>query len=213
MTIPVGHARLTANINAAAIVPAYWIIPRRCYLHFDGKRPALWTQRISHMFYDYKLGEHRYAYPLALGMFKALREQEEIDFDAVIPIPLSPEKVAAGELHRTLLLAQELGRLLGRVPVRECLSLTEPISKRQMLAAGASRSYFRRRYSQCLRVDNAVSRMLRVLLVDDVITHGETVRAAIDRLHTVNAELKIVVASAGQMITKSAAVDETDFVA
>lgn len=49
---------------------------------------------------------------MALGMFHVLRQRGNSDFDCLIPILLSPEKIKLREIHRTRLLAQELGRLL-----------------------------------------------------------------------------------------------------
>lgn len=77
------------------------------------------------LFRRFKTGEQKLAFPLALGMREALAERDLAAFDAVVPIPLSPDKDAAGEIHRTQLLARELARLLG-TPTRELPSLSEP---------------------------------------------------------------------------------------
>jgi hypothetical protein len=41
----------------AASISAYWIIPARCYLYVEHKKPTLWVQRATHMFEEFKLGE------------------------------------------------------------------------------------------------------------------------------------------------------------
>ena len=130
---------------------------------------------------------------------------------AVIPIPLSPDKEAAGELHRTRKLSRELGQLLG-VPVRNYLALSEPVSKRRMISAGSSINAFKRRYYNALVVDPGVAKLHSAMLVDDAITHGATIACATSALRKVNANADIVVASAAQMIVKDAVVTETDFV-
>jgi hypothetical protein len=61
----------------------------------------------------FKVGDKELAYPLALGMYTGLSQRRLLDFDAVIPIPLSPDKEQAGEIHRTKLLGLEPARLLG----------------------------------------------------------------------------------------------------
>jgi predicted amidophosphoribosyltransferase len=196
-----------------AVVPAYWIIPRRCYIHREYKRAADWTVRISHMFDEFKLGARDYAFPLACGIFTALRASHDVEFDAIVPIPLSPDKLEAGELHRTKLLAQELSGLLGGIPVREYLSLSQPISKRRMLADGRSVHEFRFRYLAALRVHKDITRVRRVLLIDDVITRGTTITCAIHRLSEAHPAVEVVVASAGQMIVKDAVLNEDGFTA
>jgi predicted amidophosphoribosyltransferase len=165
------------------------------------------------MFGEFKLGERDYAYPLALGMFSALTICGELEFDAIIPIPLSPDKHAAGELHRTKALSQELARLLGGVAIREYLSLSEPVSKRRMLSDGYTLAQFRSRYFAALRTQQAVCNLHKVLLVDDVITRGTTISCAIRRLREINPRLEIAIVSAGQMIVKSAVLNESGFVA
>jgi predicted amidophosphoribosyltransferase len=153
------------------------------------------------MFTEFKIGESTYAYPLALGIFKVLSQEEEVEFDGIIPIPLSPDKARAGEMHRTKALSQELGKLLG-VPVREYLSLDAPISKRRMQSEGSTPGQFRQRYYTLLRVDEKIGNLTNVLLIDDVITHGWTISCAVKRLRESCRGLRIIVASAGRMIIK-----------
>jgi predicted amidophosphoribosyltransferase len=195
---------------AAAIVPAYWIIPRRCYLFAEHKKPTFAVHRASHMFGEFKVGEKRYTYPLARGMYEALRNAGQLDnFDAIVPVPLSPDKQAAGELHRTLALSNELSRLLA-TPVRELLSLVTPISKRRMLSAGDTLAKFRARYLDALRADPSVINYRRVLIVDDVVTGGTTISCVISRLREKNAKIEVVVTCAGQMIVKRAVESEEE---
>jgi len=136
-------------------------------------------------------------------MFYALRKRGDVDFDCIIPIPLSPAKVARGEIHRTRLLAQELGKLLG-CPVEELLSLNRAISKRAMFSAGYSRSQFEAEYYLALEIDNdKIKRHNRVLLVDDVCTEGTTLRCAIRRIMDRNNQCEVSAATAGQMVVKA----------
>lgn len=201
------HYRAPAPLRGTSVVPAYWIVPPRCFLYYDGRTPAPWNQRTTQMFASFKVGESGYAYPLAAGMNAALNASGEHGFDAIIPIPLSPEKAAAGELNRTAVLASELGTLNG-VPVRSYLSLAGPISKRRMLAQGFTPTQFKARYRQLLRVDPNVANLHRVILLDDVITKGSTLSVAIASLQAMNPEVEIVVAAAGQMIVKEVVADE-----
>lgn len=85
-------------------------------------------RRTNELFKRFKTGERRLAFPLALGMQEALAARDLDDVDCVVPIPLSPDKEKAEEIHRTRLLAVELGRLLG-VSRRELLGLSDPVSK------------------------------------------------------------------------------------
>ena len=212
-TIAPGHVYPLSGVPARAIIPAYWVIPNRCYLYQEAKRPALSTVRLTHMFGEFKLGEDGYVYPLARGIFDTLMQHNLLEYEAVVPIPLSPDKEAAGELHRTRALALEIARLLGQVPIWQYLSLNEPVSKRRMLSAGHSRTQFRETYHRALVIDPAVRDVNKILLIDDVITEGLTVGCAVRALREVNSQIDIVIAAAGQMIVKRAVVDEHDFLA
>lgn len=204
------HFNPPGGVWASAIIPAFWIVPSRCYLYREGKQPSRDALRVTHMFEEFKLGESNFGYPFALGMYNSIVKHLDIEFDAVIPIPLSPEKLAAGELHRTKLLATELGRLLG-VPVRDYLSLKEPVSKRRMVLNGYTANDFYWRYYRSLNVSPSIQRLNRVLLIDDVITKGTTISCASRKMREANGQLDIVVATAGQMILKSSVLDERSF--
>lgn len=186
-------------------VAAHWIVPSRCYA--SGIAPGV--RDLTRRFTAFKLGEMAYAYPFARSMFEQLRRCDLLDFDYVVPIPLSPDKAANGEKHRTRELAQELGRLLA-VRVREMLSLATGISKRRMLAARYTAPQFEIRYREALRVD-VPGDAGRILLTDDVMTRGSTVAQALDVLQERCPEIDVVIATAGQMIVKEAVRNASGF--
>ena len=207
--IPPDHAcpplRLRWSDYEAA-VPAHWIVPRRCYeTQVEPK-----VRELSDRFKAFKLGEMAYAYPFARSMFEELRRRELLDFDYVVPIPLSPEKAQRGEKHRVLELAKELGRLLA-VPTREMLQLTRSVSKGQMLSRGTYTPHrFECRYRNALRADVPLSAN-RILLVDDVMTRGSTAAQAVDLIRETRPGTQVVIATTGQMIVKEAVVDDGGF--
>lgn len=182
----------------ANYAPAYWVIPSRCYLHSDISEPV---RRTSELFYRFKTGEEALSYPLALGIYNALSKRKELEFDCVVPIPLSPDKEQLGEIHRTRLLAGELAKLLG-VRVVEALTLNEPISKRRLLNSGYSRGAFEWRYTKALEVSDKIKNYNRILIVDDVCTEGLTLRCAIRCIRQVHSECQATATTAGQMIVK-----------
>ena len=86
-------------------------------------------------FYSFKLGEVGYAYPFALAILDQINASGSEGFDCVVPIPLSSDKAAADEAHRTRELANELAALL-RISMEEYLLLSEGCSKRKKKAEG-----------------------------------------------------------------------------
>jgi predicted amidophosphoribosyltransferase len=157
------------------------------------------------MFYDFKTGQKRLAYPLALGMFKALVTAGATDIDAIVPIPLSPEKAKRGEFNRTLGLAKQLALMLN-VRVSDCLSLKHPISKHHLkVELGYTPAQFETAYAAELLVTNApVGR--RVLLLDDACTEGSTLRVSGTELKAAGVT-RVVAATACQMAVRATVSD------
>jgi predicted amidophosphoribosyltransferase len=61
---------------------------------------------------------------------------------------------------------------------------------------------FREKYRKALDVRASTRHYDRVLLVDDVCTHGNTLAEAAQKMREMNPDIEIVAATAGQMIVK-----------
>jgi len=186
-------------------MPGVWVIPTRCY--WRQAEISEHIRRGSELFYRFKTGQTSLAFALALAMFAALKEQQTFRFDCIVPIPLSPDKKATGQVDRTRILAHELAALL-RVPVAHVLSLKRPISKRQYLSAGRSLAHFERRYHQLLTVDEAITNYQRILLLDDVCTQGSTLNCALRKIREAHPNSQLTATTAGEMLLKSVVRDE-----
>ena len=186
----------------SGFVPAYWVLPRRGFLHQEGLDIKAAAQRTSELFYRFKFGESALSYPLALGVAAALEAQGLSGFDCIVPIPLSPGKAKMGEIHRTKHLARELGSILN-IPVRELLSLQWSISKHKVrVHQHQSASAFEKRYLSALRVSRAARRYRRILVLDDVATEGSTIRCASKVIRAIS-ECDVFAATAGLMAVKA----------
>lgn len=197
--IEMGHAKAPRRLRWSrhdGVVPAHWIVPSRCY----ETQITRSVRNVTDRFYDFKLGESAYAYPFARSMFEQLRRRGLLDYDCVVPIPLSPDKAKKGEKHRTRALAKELAKLLA-VPMWDVLRLGQGVSKRRMLSRGNTITEFERAYRSALRAVVSPDAK-RILLVDDVSTRGSTAAQAIRVLRERHPKARIVVATAGQMIVK-----------
>jgi hypothetical protein len=183
----------------STFAPAYWVIPPRAYLRHDQVRAGI--RHTTDLFKSFKAGNRNLSHPFALGIHEALRVRDVgLEFDAIVPIPLTPDKAASGEIHRTRLLASELSQILDS-PVVEALSLKSPISKRALLSMGYTVAQFEARYDAALVVDRGIPSGGRVLLVDDVCTKGSTLARASAAIRSIST-CEIVVATAGQMILR-----------
>lgn len=187
-------------LSSSEFTSAYWVLPRRSF--YTGRTGPL-NKRTTELFSRFKTGQCRLAFPLALGIFEALKAQGTVDFDCIVPIPLSPAKAKAGEIHRTRLLGEELGRLLA-VPVHKLLKLNASISKRKVRGEqGATALQFERKYYDALSASERLANFNQVLIIDDVTTEGSTLRCAIRRIQDVNPKCKVSAVTAGQMIVKA----------
>ena len=180
--------------------PAYWVIARRSWPLYQGRGVRRGIKDSTYVFNRFKTGTKELAYPLARGIAAVLRERDLHEADYIVPIPLSPDKARAKELHRTLALANELSQLLG-VDVRQALSLDRPISKR---ALGASADVFEHRYREALDCAGMRPRPSRILLVDDVCTHGSTLAVAARAIREQVSGCEVVACTAGQMTVREA---------
>ena len=201
------HYRKPGALRGEVVIPAYWTIPNRCYLYTGRRTPAPWHKRITAIFGAFKIGERRFAYPLAAGIAAALKKRCQENFDAIVPIPLSPEKAAKGELNRTAILAYELSCSIN-APRKQHLSLNRPISRRRMLAQGHTLTQFKNQYRQFLDVDPAIASYRRILLLDDAITRGATMSVAAGMIRAMAPSVEITMAAAAQMIVLEAISDQ-----
>ena len=199
--------RMNGHVDRFA--PAYWVIARRSFLYKGGKGIRRGVRRSSEVFSRFKTGEAALAFPLALGMRRALAKARRLDFDAIVPVPLSPEKAERGELHRTLALSKELGRLMS-AKVEQWLTLDRPISKRKLRTElGYGASTFEAAYAEALGADGRLAKAGSVLLVDDVCTEGSTLGACAEVMRELNPDVRVVASTAGQMTVKDAVKDAT----
>ena len=140
--------------------------------------------RETRRFYAFKAGDLSHAAVYAGRIVAALRAAGTDDFDALVPVPLSPDRAATGARHRTLALARALARALG-TPALELLLLAAPVTKHGDLPpdpAPGDISAWESRYRAALRADPVSRRLRRILVVDDAVTSGATLASCIDAL-------------------------------
>lgn len=122
---------------------------------------------------------HRFKYrgqlgldlPLAELLLTQLQQQQTLNFDLVLPVPLHPKRLRKRAYNQSLLIARIIARRL-QLPCRPQL-LQRPVDTlaQQGLSAEQRRSNLRRAF----HASPAVAKK-SVLLIDDVMTTGATAR-------------------------------------
>ncbi len=85
--------------RVVAFAPAYWVVANRSFAWNRSGDVRLGVNDTTRMFYRFKTGEAALAYPLAKGVVAALAKRQLLEADAIVPVPLSPEKAKAKEIH------------------------------------------------------------------------------------------------------------------
>lgn len=140
--------------------------------------------RETSRFYAFKAGDLAHVPVYARRIAAALRAADIADFDAVVPVPLSPDRAAAGAPHRTLALARALSRALG-IPALELLRLTASVTKHGDLPPNPRPrdiSAWQSRYAAALVAVPVPPRLRRILVVDDAVARGCTLATCIGAL-------------------------------
>jgi ComF family protein len=146
----------------AAPPPVDWTEAWGCY------RGSL--EKVLHAF---KFKRHDFfAAPLAELIEGVIRARGDLDFDAVVPVPMHRAKLRRRGYNQAELLARALARRLDIRCETALLTKTHDSSAQSRLARNERAANVRDAFRASPR---AASR--RILLVDDVITTGETIRA------------------------------------
>ena len=178
------HADPPDNPAPALLVAAPTVVATRRQLNL-GRVPASDAlHRETRRFYAFKDGDLAQAPVYAGRIAAALRAAGTKAFDAVVPVPLSPDRAAAGAPHRTLALARALSRALG-APAVQLLRLAAPVTKHGDLPPDPTPrdiSAWESRYAAALRAAPVPPRLRRILVVDDAVCRGATLARCIEAL-------------------------------
>ena len=185
-----------------AVTAAYWIVPRQA--HWLSETSS--THRISSIFYAFKAGYMQYALMFATGIELAIRRHplmKAVSFDALLSVPLSPEKKLNGEPDRVSEICKILSSMLGVPYLRNELVLSKHVSRTQYKKSGKGTIPFKRDYSSALSVTNPkLLEHKKILIVDDVITDGVTLRVVARKLRAAVPDCSVFAATAGVMAKK-----------
>ncbi len=175
---------LAPSMHGGLLVAAPTAVATRRQLNLRRVPSSTALRRETDRFYAFKAGDLAHVAVYARRIAAALRAAGIADFDAVVPVPLSPDRAAAGAPHRTLALARALSRALG-LPALELLHLAAPVTKHRDLPPDPGPrdiSTWQSRYAAALVVQPVPRLVHRILVVDDAVDRGCTLAACIDAL-------------------------------
>lgn len=146
-------------------LPVEWTEAWGCY------RGSL--ERVLHAF---KFNRHDFfADPLADLVEQMIRARGDLDFDAVVPVPMHRAKIRRRGYNQAELLARALARRLGIRCETSLLTKTRDLAAQSKLPRAARSGNVRGAFF-------AFTTSARILLVDDVCTTGATIRACATEL-------------------------------
>ncbi len=131
---------------------------------------------------------------LAKPLSELLLSQVTDDYDAVVPVPLHINKLREREFNQTALLGRFLSRSINKPLMLDALIKTRNTKLQTAVSGKERRANLRGAFS----ISNNISG-LRLLLVDDVITTGATVRECAETMKRAGAQEITVVALARSM--------------
>jgi predicted amidophosphoribosyltransferase len=183
------------------VTSPFWIVPRQSHWYYN----SISDHKISEMFYRFKSGNKHYARMFAFGILKAIKENNRlanVNFDYILGIPLSPEKKDNYEFDRVSELCKIISKEMNVAFIKDGLSLTEPISRRDYKLSGREKEFFID-YYKFLEINTPDLNNRNILLIDDVFTEGETLRATSYKINDCYSHSRIYAATGGIMAKKS----------
>jgi ComF family protein len=147
--------------------------------------PVDWTEAwgcyrgpLERVLQAFKFKRHDFfADPLAELVERMVRGRDDLDFDAVVPVPMHRAKVRRRGYNQAELLARALSRRIGVPCQTNLLAKTRDLDAQSKLPRAARSENVRGAFLASPRVKSR-----RILLVDDVCTTGATIRACAGEL-------------------------------
>lgn len=156
------------------IIAPFWILPKQSWW----MKQSWGEHLISRFFYAFKSGYSAYAKLFSEGISISLERDNrfsDVDFDFLINVPLSPDKIKSGEYDRVDNICQIMTDELDINYAKNMLYLKKPISRRTYKISGLN-SKFSEHYFKFLTWNNDENwDDKNILIVDDVITDGNTI--------------------------------------
>ncbi len=141
-------------------------------------------ERVQHLLHEVKYrGNQKLGFELGRQLGKVIRQEAEIELDAIIPIPLHPRKRKMRGFNQAEVISEGLSEILG-------VSLnTSDVYRNTHTASQTRKGRFERwqNVENIFGVDKAHQLTGKhLLIVDDVITTGSTMEACINQLTAID---------------------------
>jgi len=183
------------------LVSPYWIIPYQSHWTTMSIRRHV----ISRIFYSFKSGYKVYARLFARGICKVIRNDSvmgKVKFDCILGVPLSPKKKKEGEIDRVGLVCAELSKLMGVEYRPSGLTLSKHISRKEY-RYNYTDAKFVSDYKKSLNIEaNTSFGDKKILIVDDVITDGRTLKAVSEKIREEYPNSHLFAATCGIFLKK-----------
>lgn len=162
-------------LGYVCITAPFWVIPYQSHWI----KMTIRKHTISRIFYNFKAGFKQYTRLFSRGIKKAIESEPKmrnVKFNLILGVPLSPRKKKDKELDRVEELCLELSKITNIKYLENGLNLTRHISRKEY-RKWYGNAKFIEDYCKALKLNAKSLNRKNVLVIDDVITDGMTLRA------------------------------------
>ncbi len=156
------------------ILSPFWILPKQSWW----MKESWGSHPLSRFFYALKSGYKDYAKLFAEGLVISIERDDrfnDVNFDYIINIPLSPDKIKLKEYDRVDDITQIISNELNINYDKNILYLKKPISRRNYKMQGMNDKFSAHYYDFLTWKSETDYNGKNILIIDDVITDGNTI--------------------------------------
>ncbi len=160
--------------------------------HIDGVKnigdykcysPYLYSGKLADLIQEYKFSNGAYLYRAFGELLLEYIKLKKFKFDIIIPVPLSKKKLNRRGYNQSELIADYIGNKLG-IEVRDDIVIKEKNTKDQHLLNAELRAGNLKDAFRVMKNSNLKNK--KILLLDDIVTSGYTLKTIIDELEKSN---------------------------
>lgn len=162
--------------------------------------PYLYTGRLKELIHEFKFSDETYLYKAFGELLVEYIKEKNLDFNSIIPIPMSKKKLYTKGYNHSELISNYIGNKLGIEVYNNILIKNRNTKDQHLMNVGERKVNLKNSFS--IKNKN-ILKGKKVLIVDDIVTSGYTIIEAIDTLKNTECNsLEILVLASSKLESK-----------